>query len=538
MSPSLAKKVLVTTIIFLSSRVLEGFLINVYYISSGIFIEECLLRELGKVDRERFGRASKASASEVIELSDYRNSPTPFDVASYTCQILIHRAHTVMLAEEGLIGKGEASNIIDGVKEVGREAEGDPGRVGYMSTETVLIEKIGEVGGKMHIGRSRNDLGHAQRRMYYRDQVERLIDALIDFRRRLLRKAGENLETVMPGYTHWRQAQPITLAHYLIAHVDAAGRSIERLEEAYGRTNLSPLGAAALAGTGWPINRYRTMELLGFDALCENSQDCVAAVDYIMEFASAIAIHMSNLGRLAEDLQIWSSDEYGMIDLDEAYAGTSSIMPQKKNPSVLENVKSYSAESIGVLVSLVSSMKGVSYTNTLDRVMLEPVSIDTAVGSTRIMAGIVSTLVPMREVMLERLRNGFSTMTDLADALVRGYGVSFRQAHEVVADVTKKALADGKRAGEITSEMVAESSENVIGRRLEISEEELRSDVDPVQSVRRREIVGGPAPESVKKMISDRWRQVESEEERHKERLERLRKAYEGLVEAEKELTN
>ena len=341
------------------------------------------MRELGKVDRERFGRASKASAPEVIELSDCRNSPTPFDVASYPCQILIHRANTVMLAEEGLIGKGEASNIIDGVKEVGREAEGDPGRVGYMSTETVLIEKIGEVGGKMHIGRSRNDLGHAQRRMYYRDQVERLIDALIDFRRRLLRKAGENLETVMPGYTHWRQAQPITLAHYLIAHVDAAGRSIERLEEAYGRTNLSPLGAAALAGTGWPINRYRTMELLGFDALCENSQDCVAAVDYIMEFASAIAIHMSNLGRLAEDLQIWSSDEYGMIDLDEAYAGTSSIMPQKKNPSVLENVKSYSAESIGVLVSLVSSMKGVSYTNTLDRVMLEPVSIDTTVGSTR-----------------------------------------------------------------------------------------------------------------------------------------------------------
>jgi len=485
---------------------------------------------------ERFGRASKAEAPEISELNRWRSSPKSFDVASYYCQVLIHRAHTVMLAEEGMIGRDEAAEIIAGIEEVARSAEGNPSLVGYMSTETALIKRIGEVGGKMHVGRSRNDLGHAQRRMYFRDQGERLIDAILDFQRLLLRKAEENVETVMPGYTHLRQAQPVSLAHYLVAHVDAAARSVERLEDAYRRTNLSPMGAAALAGTGWPINRRRVMELLGFDALCENSQDCVATIDYVVDLASAVAIHTSNLSRLAEDLQIWSSDEYGMIDLDEAYAGTSSIMPQKKNPLILESVKGYAAEAIGGLVSTVASVKGVSYSNTSDRVLLEPVSLDTAVGGTRVMAGVVSTMTPMKDVMLERLREGYSTATDLADALVRLHGISFRQAHDVVVDVITESLARGRRAAEITPGMVAESSEKVVGRRLEISDEELRSAIDPVQNLLRRSSVGGPAPDSVRSMIRDRRERIMAQEERHHRRVDRLKKAYDELAGAEKRL--
>jgi len=485
---------------------------------------------------ERFGRASKAEAPEISELNLWRRSPTSFDVASYYCQVLIHRAHTVMLTEEGIIGRDEAAKILEGIREVEKMAEVDASLVGYMSTETALIKRIGEVGGKMHIGRSRNDLGHAQRRMYCRDQTERLIGAVIDFQRLLLRKAEENVETVMPGYTHLRQAQPVTLAHYLVAHVDAAARSVERLEDVYGRTNLNPMGAAALAGTGWPVNRRRTTELLGFDALCENSQDCVAAIDYIMELGSAIAIHMSNLSRLAEDIQIWSSDEHGMIDLDEAYAGTSSIMPQKKNPLILESVKGYAAEAIGSLVSTVASVKGVSYSNTSDRVLLEPVSLDTAVGGTRVMAGVVSTMTPMKDVMLERLREGFSTATDLADTLVRLHGVSFRQAHDIVVDVITESLARGRRAAEITPGMVAESSEKVVGRRLEVSDEELRSAIDPVQNLLRRSSVGGPAPDSVRSMIRDRRERIMAQEERYHRRIDRLKKAYDELARAEKRL--
>jgi len=306
-------------------------------------------------DWERFGRASKPAAPEIQELENWRKNPASFDEASYYCQMLIHRAHVVMLAEEGIITEAEAASILKGLKEVNKEAENDPNLTGYMSTETALTSKIGEVGSKMHTGRSRNDLGHTQRRMYIRDQVLRLINTVIDFREKLLEKAEKHLDTVMLGYTHMRQAQPITLAHYLVAHVDAAGRTVTRLEDLYKRVDLNPLGAAALAGTSWPVNRQRTTELLGFSDICENTQDCVATIDYVQEFASAIAIHMGNLSRLAEDLQIWSTDEYKVIDFDEAYAGTSSIMPQKKNPTVLENTKAYAAESIGTLVSTITS---------------------------------------------------------------------------------------------------------------------------------------------------------------------------------------
>ncbi|MBE0634139.1 argininosuccinate lyase, partial [Candidatus Bathyarchaeota archaeon] len=417
-------------------------------------------------DWERFGRASKASSPWIQELYSWRESPPSFDVASYYGQILIHRAHTVMLAEENIITHDEASKIITGIKKVEQIAMNDPKLVGYMSTETALIKEIGEIGGKMHIGRSRNDLGHSQRRIYYRDQVNRLIGSVIDFRKRLTDTASNHLDAVMPGYTHWRQAQPITLAHYIMAHVEAAGRTVERLEGVYDRANLSPMGAAAFAGTGWPVNRYRTMELLGFDGLVENTHDAVAAIDYFMELSAALSIHMSNLSRLAEDIQIWSSDEFKLIELDEAYAGTSSIMPQKKNPLILEQVKSYSAEALGAMVSTMTSMKGVSYTNIVDRTMLEPVIIDTAVGSTNVMAGLVQTIVPLRENMMKRLSEGFSTMTDLADTLVRLYNLSFRQAHDIIVNVTVEALKEGVKAEDITSEMIESASEMVIGKPL------------------------------------------------------------------------
>ena len=489
-----------------------------------------------KPDWERFGRASKAEATVITELNGWRRSPRTFDVASYYCQILLHRAHTVMLAEQGIIENNEAEKIINGITEVEKSASQDTSLVGYMSTETTLIKLIGEVGGKMHIGRSRNDLSHAQRRMFFRDQTERLIGAIIEFEQMLLKKAEDNIDTIMPGYTHIRQAQPITLAHYLLAHIDAADRSIHRLEDIYGRTNLNPLGSAALAGTSWPIDRNRTMELLGFDDLCENSIDSVATIDYVMELASAVSIHMSNLSRLAEDIQIWSSDEYAMIDLDEKFAGTSSIMPQKKNPLILESIKSYSAESIGNMVSVVASMKGVTYTNTYDRILLEPVAVDTAVGSTNVMAGVVSTMIPSMKVMAKNLRDGFSTTTDLADALVRIHILSFRQAHDIVVDVVLKAIEQGMKVKDITPALVEESSLKVIGKKLSISEAEIESAVDPEENLWRRNSVGGPAPESVRKMIQARKLLVKENAERTKRRLGKLAQAYNDLGKAETQL--
>ena len=489
------------------------------------------------VSGERFGRAKKPEASEIVELRQKRSHPVTFDVASYYCQMLIHRAHVVMLVEQGILTKEEGSTILRGLREVEEAAKQDERLVTYMSTESALIERIGEVGGKMHIGRSRNDLGATQRRMFYRDQINRLVDAIIEYQKALLKKAEENLETVMPGYTHWRQAQPITLGHYLLAHVDAAGRSLERLEDVYRRTNLNTLGAAALAGTGWEIDRNRTLELLGFDDLCENTYDCVATHDYIIELASAIAIHMTNLSRLAEDLQIWSSDEFAMIDLDESYAGTSSIMPQKKNPSSLEAVKLYAAEAIGVLTTTTASVKGASYTNIGDRAMIEPTAIETAIGSTKVMAGVVSTLVPMKEKMLSLASKGFSTMTELADTLVRSYGISFRQAHDIIGETTSKAISEGKTADQITVEMIEEAVQKSIGRRLKLPKEALRSALDPTENVKRRKGIGGPAPEETKRMIEDRQKKTENNEASHRERQAKLEKAYKELRKAEDGIT-
>lgn len=489
-----------------------------------------------KEDLERFGRASKANSPYILELFEWRDSPKSFDLASYYGQILIHRAHTVMLAEEGIITKKEAAMIIQGIKKVMEQTKDNHRLVGYMSTESTLIKEIGEVGGKMHIGRSRNDLGHTQRRIYYRDQVNRVINVIIEYRKKLSETALLHLDVVMPGYTHWRQAQPITLAHYIMAHVGAAERTIERLEGIYKRTNISPMGSAAFAGTGWSINRYRTMELLGFDGLVENTHDAVAAIDYFMEFASALTIHMSNLSRLSEDFQIWSSDEFKLIELDESYAGTSSIMPQKKNPLILEQIKSFSAEIIGEMVAIVSSMKGASYTNIVDRVMLNPVSIDTVVGSTKVMAGVVETADPIKENMSKRLSEGFSTMTDLADTLVQLYNLSFRQAHDIIVHVTLDALSNGIIAEKITSGMIEKASSTIIGKPLKIPETSLQQALNPISNVNRRNGVGGPAPNAVKDMIKQQKKLINEEEIRHQMRLENLKQAKNKLYEAERML--
>jgi argininosuccinate lyase len=294
------------------------------------------------------------------------------------------------------------------------------------------------------------------------------------------------------------------------------------------------MGSAAFAGTGWPVNRLRVQELLGFDKLVENTHDAVAAIDYFMELSAAISIHMSNLSRLAEDLQIWSSDEFKLIELDEAYAGTSSIMPQKKNPLILEQVKSYSAEAIGVTVSTMVSMKGVSYTNSVDRVMLEPVVIDTAVGCTYVMAGVVETFEPIRENMMKRLSEGFSTMTDLADTLVELHGISFRQAHDIIVHVTVESLRNGLYAENISSEMIEKASKAIIGEALKMPEESLQQALNPVLNVNRRKGIGMPSPESVRAMIEGQEKKVQEEENRQNARLDKLMQAQEKLIEAEK----
>jgi argininosuccinate lyase len=485
---------------------------------------------------DRFGRVTTERAPEYREFSRNRANPKSYGSVSYYAQMLIHRAHVVMLTEQNILSEKEGAAILRGLKEVEKMAEENEVLKSYMATERTLIDNIGNVGGKMHIGRSRNDLGFTQRRIYYRDEVNKLIEAIIDFQKALTKKAEENVNTVMPGYTHRRQAQPITLAHYLMAHVQAAGRSVERLEDLYRRINRNTLGAAALAGTGWPIDRVRTMELLGFEGLVENTQDCVAAWDFIAEFASAITIHMTNLSRLAADLKIWSSDEWATIDLDESYTGTSSIMPQKKNPGVVEVITLSSSECIGALVTIMSSLNGMEYGNSGERARLQPYILDLALGSTKVMAGFAATIRPMKQKMLLLATEGFSTTTELADTLVRGSDISFRQAHEIVAQTVLRAIAEGKTADQITAEMVQESAVESMGKKLNITDEELLLALNPTENVKRRNVIGGPAPTEVQRMIEDRWEKIRSQEAGLKERRGYLESSHETLEKAEAEI--
>jgi argininosuccinate lyase len=482
---------------------------------------------------EMFGRISKERAPEYIEFTRARANPMSYESASYYAQMLIHRAHVVMLTEQSILTKEEGAAILTGLKTVEKMAEENQALRSYMATESALTENIGTVGGKMHIGRSRNDLGLTQSRLYYRDQVHSLIEAIIAFQKALTEKAEENLNTVMPGYTHRKQAQPITLAHYLMAHVQAAGRSVERLEDAYRRINENTLGAAALAGTGWPIDRKRTMELLGFDGLVENTQDCVATFDFIAEFASAIAIHMTNLSRLAADLKVWSSDEWATIDLDESYTGTSSIMPQKKNPGVAEAVNLSSSECLGALVTIMSSLNGIEYSNSGERGRLPPRISGLAVASTRVMAGFTATIRPMKGRMRQLSTRGFSTMTELADTLVGVSNISFRQAHEIIAHTVLRVIDDGKTADQMTAEMVQESAVAIMGEKLNITDEDIVAAIDPMENVERRSVIGGPAPKEVQRMIEDRWERIQSQETRLESRLESLKSAHALLERAE-----
>ncbi len=484
-------------------------------------------------EAERFGRVTVDRAPEYLEFSHNRANPKPYESESYYAQLLIHRAHVVMLTEQNILTKAEAAAILGGLAEVEKMAEENETLKSYMATERALIESIGSLGGKMHIGRSRNDLGLTQSRIYYRDRVNRLIEAVIEFQKTLTNKAEENLDTVMPGYTHRKQAQPITLGHYLMAHVEAAGRSAERLEDVYKRMNQNTLGAAALAGTGWPLDRSRTTELLGFESTSENTQDCVASFDFIAEFASAIAIHMTNLSRLAADLKVWSSDEWATIDLDESYTGTSSIMPQKKNPGVAEEVTLSSSECIGELVTIMSSLTGIEYSNSGERARLRPYIVELAIGSTKVMAGFTATVRPMKQRMRLLATNGFSTMTELADTLVRNSNISFREAHEIVAHTVLKAIAEGMTADQITAEMVQESAVEAMGRRLNLTDEDILSSIDPIENVKRRNVIGGPAPEAVQKAIEGRREKIRDQEVRLKDRLDNLNNAQKKLERAE-----
>jgi len=419
----------------------------------------------------------------------------------------------VMLARQEIIRPDVARALLGAIDDIeaggpeGLELDAEREGLYYNYEHAVILRTSPLIGGQMHTGRSRNDLGATIMRMRYRDVILGLIDAAVELRYALLEQAAAHVDTVMPGYTHLQPAQPITLGHYLTAIEQGLARDTRRLLGAYRHANLSPLGAAALAGTGFPIDREITSRLLGFAGLVTNTLDAVASRDYLLEALAAAAIMGATLSRFAQDLFVWYTDEFGMINFRDRVTGTSSIMPQKRNPILQEYIKGRTSQPLGAFTAAVSGVRNTNYTNVIDANREGFRAADQSLGdlqSAIVLARVaIENLIVRKELMLERCRKNFTTVTQLADELTVQWGISFRQAHEIMGSVVRQAVEKGLRATDITAEMVQEAGREELGSVRPLDPEVVARSLDPVFGVQVRSHTGGPAPAAVERMIGE-----------------------------------
>ena len=420
-----------------------------------------------------------------------------FDQRLYRQDIAGSMAHARMLGRQGIISGAEADELVRGLTEIRAEIEAgqfdfDPALEDiHMAIETRLTAKVGEVGGKLHTARSRNDQVALDVRLYLAGEVEALIEALTELRRAAVRLARHHLETVLPGYTHLQRAQPILLAHHFLAYDEMWRRDLLRLGESLARIKVSPLGAAALAGTTFPIDPQFTADQLGFPEVCRNSLDAVSDRDFLLEFLAHAAIIMVHLSRLSEELILWSSGEFGFVVLPDAYATGSSIMPQKKNPDVPELIRGKCGRVAGHLMGLLMTVKGLplAYNRDLQEDK-EPLfdTVDTVKAAVTLMAGLLAQLEVRPEKMAAALHGGFLTATDMADYLVTK-GVPFRTAHEQVGLTVRHAESKGKELWELSLDEIQQFAPR--------ARAELFDWLKIDNSVARRRSPGGTAPERV-----------------------------------------
>lgn len=448
-------------------------------------------------------------------------------------ELWIHLVHARMLEKQGILHRDDVASLcrtLIGLADKGPAAlEIDYGIEDlYSYTERYLNRVLGpEVGGRLHTGRSRNDLGVTTGRMILRDLMIETMTKFGELRRTVLEFAERHKDVVMPGYTHWQHAQPITLGYYFLAFSDHLQRDWARCMAALRSTNKSPLGAGALAGTSYPLDRDYTAQELGFDGLVEVAYDAVSSRDDGHETTAALAILMTAISRLAVDLQSWSTLEYAFVELGDEHSSVSSIMPQKKNPASLEHLKADAAYAVGALMSALAVSKNTSFADVSDGVTgVDFPARDAAEIARRnieLTTEVISKLTVYPERMLHSARIGFGTATELADMIVRECGLSFRMAHNIVALVVSNAITEGRRADEITVTDVAEVSGQLFGKRIALTQEQLQSALDPSDNVLRRSITGGPAPHVVAEMIARRNEALKSD----RQEIERLRERIE-----------
>jgi argininosuccinate lyase len=429
------------------------------------------------------------------------NASLPFDRRLYKHDIQGSIAHVTMLAAAGILTETERDAIIQGLK--GILADLESGALTFDETsedihsfvEAVLTERVGEAGKKLHTGRSRNDQVALDMRLYTRDQIKEVSELLGELLSTILHVMEEHVDTIMPGFTHLQKAQPVTLAHHLGAYFEMFSRDRSRLKDCLERMNYCPLGAGALAGTTYPLDRNLTASLLDFYGPTRNSMDSVADRDYLVEFLSDLSLIMLHLSRFSEEFILWNSNEYGFIELDDTFSTGSSIMPQKKNPDIAELVRGKTGRVYGALMSLLTVMKGLPLAYNKDMQEDKEMAfdaMDTAKNCIHLFTGMLATTTFHKDVMERSAARGFTNATDAADYLV-GKGVPFRDAHGIVGQLVLLCLDQGISLDELPLEEYQKISP--------VFDESVYEAISLKTCVEKRTTLGAPGPSVMKQVI-------------------------------------
>ena len=438
---------------------------------------------------------------ETNELVNNFNASISFDQKFYKQDIQGSIAHATMLAAQGIISEGEGKQITDGLKGILSDIESGKLEITdeyediHTFMEATLIERIGDAGKKLHTGRSRNDQVALDMRLYTRDEVKNVDEEVRELMEVILRIIKENVDTYMPGFTHLQKAQPVTVAHHFSAYFEMFRRDRSRLHDIYNRMNYCPLGAGALAGTTYPLNREMTAELLGFAGPTLNSMDSVSDRDYVIEFLSALSTIMMHLSRFSEEICIWNSNEYKFIELDDAFSTGSSIMPQKKNPDIAELVRGKTGRVYGALMSILTTMKGIPLAYNKDMQEDKELTfdaIDTVKGCVSLFKGMIDTMKFNNTRMEDSAKKGFTNATDAADYLVKK-GVPFRDAHGIVGQLVLMCIDKGIALDDLSLDEYKKISP--------VFEEDVYEAISLKTCVEKRLTLGAPGPEVMNKVI-------------------------------------
>ncbi len=442
-------------------------------------------------------------------LVDRFNASIGFDRRLYEQDIEGSMAHCRMLGEKGILSKEEAGKILSTLGEIMRELDRNEIPLGeeyediHTLVEKTLIERLGPLGEKLHTGRSRNDQVALDVRIYVRGCIERAVDGIRATQESLLSLAEQNRDIMMPGYTHMQRAQPVLLAHHLLAYFEMLRRDRARFEDVLSRTNVMPLGSAALAGSTFDLDRDMVARELNFDAVSRNSMDAVSDRDFVLDFLFSAAVLMMHLSRLSEELILWSTQEFGFASISDAFCTGSSIMPQKKNPDIPELIRGKTGRVYGDLMALLTTMKGLplSYNKDMQEDK-EPLfdAADTIEACLTIMASLLKSVSFDGDRMASAIQSGFLEATDLADYLVRK-GLPFRQAHEVVGKMVLFALQEQKELRDLSLEQMKTFCRQI--------EKDVFEWVDPASCVKRRELPGGTGPGQVQERINEARKELE-----------------------------